>query len=303
MAQSWRVTLPCTREDAERLKEDIGPLALLDSPPVVMTSEPDPQKPDDWQLDVYFDAKPGKRMLRELLTLLTDDTATPIVEALPEEDWVTLSQAGLEPITEGRFHVHTSSHPNSAPEGGISFLIDAGRAFGTGQHATTAGCLHTLDQLAGSGFRFRNMLDLGTGTGVLAFAAARAFCGRTLATDIDPVSIEVAHENAVINQIPIGRAPGQVELAVANGVNHRRIRQRAPFDLIIANILAKPLIDMAEGIATALKPGGTLILAGLLAEQAQQVANAYARHRCRLMGRIDREEWPTLRLRKSAAPR
>src|SRR3546814_651808 len=176
------VTLPCTREDAERLKEDIGALALLDNPPVLMTSEADSKRPDDWQLDAYFDAKPGKAMLTQLRALLTETTAKPVVKAIAEEDWVTLSQAGLEPITEGRFHVHASTHPGSAPAGSISFLIDAGRAFGTGQHSTTAGCLAMLDRLARSGARYRNILDLGTGTGVLGFAAARAFGGRTIAS-------------------------------------------------------------------------------------------------------------------------
>lgn len=299
MVTSWRVTLPCTKADAERLKDDIGPLALLDTPPVLMTSEPDPKRPDDWQLDAYFEGRPTKAALAQLRALLSDPTPVPLVEELADEDWVTLSQAGLEPITEGRFHIHASTHPDSAPAGSISFLIDAGRAFGTGQHATTAGCLAMLDGLAGSGAHFRNILDLGTGTGVLGFAAMRAFGGRTIASDIDPVSIEVTAENAAINHIPMGRGPGQMELVVATGMSHRRLQQRAPYDLIIANILAGPLIDMAAEISAALKPGGTLILAGLLDHQAGNVAKAYARHACRLVQRLDREDWPTLRLVKS----
>lgn len=299
MSQSWRVTLPCTREDAERLKDDIGPLGLLDNPPVLMTSEPDPAKPDDWQLDAYFDARPGKAIIGQLLALLTDPVAKPVIEALPDEDWVTMSQAGLEPISEGRFYVYTSSHIGSAPAGSIPFLIDAGRAFGTGQHATTAGCLGMIDRLVRSGAHFRNILDLGTGTGVLGFAAARAFRGRTIASDIDPVSIEVARENAIINRVSLGTGHGEVELVVADGMAHRQLRRRAPYDLIIANILAKPLIEMSADIAAGLKPGGSLILAGLLDQQASAVSNAYARHGCQLVDRIDRDEWPTLRLRRS----
>lgn len=298
MADSWRVTLPCSRMDAERLKDDIGPLALLDSPPVLMTSEPDPARPDEWQLDAYFEGKPTRKVLAQLATLLDIPATGLVVEKLPDEDWVTLSQAGLEPITEGRFHIHTSVRADRVPEGSIAFEIDAGRAFGTGQHATTAGCLAMLDRLAAGGATYRNILDLGTGTGVLAFAAARVFQGRAIATDIDPVSIEVAAENARRNDMGTSRLRGDVELAVANGMNHRRIRQRAPFDLIIANILAGPLIDMAKAISAGLRPGGTLILAGLLDHQQHDVAAAYARHGCRLVDSIVRDDWPTLRLRK-----
>lgn len=297
MTTSWRATLACTRAEAERLKDDIGPFALMDNPPAIITSEPDPHRPDEWRLDAYFDARPAKALLQQLAGLVGGNRA-PKVEALPDEDWVTLSQAGLEPITEGRFHVHASHHADSAPPDAFSFTIDAGRAFGTGQHATTAGCLAMLDRLAALGLGFRNIMDMGTGTGVLAFAAARAFRGRTLATDIDPVSIEVARANAALNAVARGRGPGEVEFAVADGTRHRRIRERAPYDLIIANILAKPLITLAPDIAPLLKAGGSLILAGLLDHQTDAVAEAYRRHGCRLVDRVQRAEWPTLRLRK-----
>ena len=297
MSQSWRVTLSCTRQDAERLNEDIGPFALLDNPPTLNTSEPDPAKPEEWRLDAYFDEKPGKAIVDQLVGLVSGKPR-PVVTLLPDEDWVTLSQAGLEPITEGRFHVRASHVAGATPRHAITFIIDAGRAFGTGQHATTAGCLAMIDRLAASGHVFRDILDLGTGTGVLAFAACRAFGGRTLATDIDPVSVEVAAANAMLNGLAMGRAPVQVELAVADGTRHRRIRGRAPYDLIIANILANPLIALAPDISPLLKPGGSLILAGLLDHQADAVAGAYRRHGLRLDDRIQRGEWPTLRLRK-----
>lgn len=299
MAQSWRVTMPCSRADAERLKDDIGPLALLDSPPALMTSEPDPARPDEWRLDAYFETEPDASLVDQITALLTDATTPPVVELLPDEDWVTISQAGLEPITEGRFHVHDSNHADGIPPGSIAFLIDAGRAFGTGHHATTAGCLAMLDSLAAKGATYRNILDLGTGTGVLAFAAARLFGGRTLASDIDPVSIEVAGQNALLNNVPIGRGPAHVELAVADGMAHRRLKAQSPYDLLIANILAGPLIEMSADIAQALKPGGTLILAGLLDQQANAVIQAYGRQGCRLSGRIDRQDWPTLCFTKS----
>lgn len=301
--QSWRITLPCTRLEAESLRDDIGPLARLDNPPVFMTSEPDPDKPDAWQLDVYVDGEPSSALIDQIVALVPSaKRRKPVIEAIPAEDWVTLSQAGLEPIDEGRFHIYTALHAKSVPADRIAFRIEAGRAFGTGQHHTTAGCLAMLDRLAREGRHFHNALDLGTGTGVLGFAIARAFGARVIASDIDPVSIDVAHENAVINKVRLGRGRGAVELAVANGLRHRRLKARAPYDLIVANILAGPLIEMARDIAGALAPGGTLLLAGLLDHQAEAVARAYQRHGCRMVGRIDRNDWPTLRLRKRVAP-
>jgi len=302
MGQSWKLRLPCTKAEAEQLAGEIDILDDLESPPVLMTSEPDASRPDEWLLDAYVDAKPDDALVARIKALVPSATdAKPQIEALEDEDWVTLSQAGLEPITEGRFHVHTASHAAAPPPGGVSFLINAGRAFGTGQHATTAGCLNMIDRLASSGHHFRNMIDIGTGTGVLAFAALTAFGSRMLATDIDPVSIDVARENAEVNGVPVGIGPGNVEFLVADGLNERRLKARAPYDLIIANILAGPLIDMAADIAEATRPGGTIILAGLLDQQAQAVCAAYARHKCRLIERLERSEWPTLRLRKSSA--
>ena len=146
---------------------------------------------------------------------------------------------------------------------------------------------------------FGQLADLGTGTGLLAFAALHLWpTARAIASDIDPVAIEVAAENAAINRVAIGRGPGQCELAVAAGVDHRRLIVRAPYDLIIANILAGPLIELAADISGALAPGGRLVLAGLLDRQAERVTAAYARRGLRLIARIDRGEWPTLVLRK-----
>lgn len=302
-AQSWRITLPCTRLEAEALRDDIGPLALLDNPPVFMTSEPDPDKPDAWQLDVYVDGEPAPALIDQVIALVPSaKDQKPVITPLPAEDWVTLSQAGLEPIDEGRFHIYTEMHAEHVPADRIAFRIEAGRAFGTGQHHTTAGCLAMLDRLASEGRHFDNALDLGTGTGVLGFAIARAFGARVIASDIDPVSIDVANENAAINAVPLGQDHGMVELAVADGLQHPRLQARAPYDLIVANILAGPLIEMAGDIAAALAPGGTLLLAGLLDHQAEAVAEAYRPHGCTVEGRIDRDDWPTLRLMKRAAP-
>lgn len=303
LSGSWKVTLPCTKAEAEGLTGDIVQFARLDSPPVLMTSEPDPARPDDWRLDAYFEEKPSAADLALLLSLVPSAAGTaPVVEALEEQDWVTLSQAGLEPIRAGRFFVHTPAHRDGIPADAVAFEIDAGRAFGTGQHETTTGCLLALDRLKATGASFADIADVGTGTGLLAFAAMHLWpMARAIASDIDPVAIEVAEENARINAVKLGRARGQLELAVAPGLDHPRLKARAPYDLIIANILAGPLIELAPSLAGALAPGGRLILAGLLDHQAEAVTAAYRRQGMMAGTQIVRGDWPTLTLRKRRA--
>jgi ribosomal protein L11 methyltransferase len=292
--------LPCTKAEAEAIAADTGELAALEPLPVLMTSEPDPARPEEWRLDAYFEGEPdaaGIALLRSLAPSAA--AAEPIVERIEEQDWVTLSQQGLEPIRAGRFFVHTPAHRDAVPQGAVALEIDAGRAFGTGQHETTTGCLLALERMKGEGLSFANLLDLGTGTGLLAFAAMRLWPeAKGAASDIDPVSIEVAEENAGINHVKLGPEPGQLELAVAPGLEHPRLEARAPYDLIIANILAGPLIDLAPSVAGALAPGGCLILAGLLDTQAEHVAAAYRRGGLTMSFTVDRGEWPTLAMRK-----
>jgi len=299
MSASWKLSLPCTKAEAESLAEDIGPLALLDEPPVLMTSEPDQARPQEWRMDAYFAERPDDALVAQLAALVPSAAGiAPVIERIEEQDWVTLSQAGIEPIRAGRFFVHTGTNADAIPDGAVAFQIAAGRAFGTGQHETTTGCLTMLDRLRRQGMLYRNLIDVGTGTGLLAFAALRLWPrAEAMATDIDPVSIEVTEENAAINGIAIGRRRGQVELVVADGMVHRRIVSRAPYDLIVANILAGPLIDLAPPIAAALAPGGDLILAGLLDHQAEAVARAYRRQGLRLADSIQLGDWPTLRMR------
>jgi ribosomal protein L11 methyltransferase len=314
---SWKVSLPCTRAEAEALTGDIAQLAELDSPPVLMTSEAEGEA---WRMDAYFEAEPGAADIALLRALVPSaEGARPIAEKLGDEDWVTLSQAGLEPIRAGRFFVHTPAHrdqvpardeqaalpPEGLPSAGgashrlIAFEIDAGRAFGTGQHETTTGCLIALDRLKATGAHVANLADIGTGTGLLAFAAMALWpAAKAAASDVDPVAIEVAIENAAVNHVRLGRARGQLELIVAAGMDHPRLKARAPYDLVIANILAGPLVELAPALAGALAPGGRLILAGLLAGQADRVAAAYRRQGMMAGFRIDRGDWPTLVMRK-----
>lgn len=300
MSDSWKLTLPCTKAEAEMLAGDIVPLAEIDPVPVLMTSEPDPNRPDEWQLDVYFEGEPDTATVAQIRKLVPSASRRhPVVERLPDADWVTISQAGLEPIHAGRFFVYTAAFADRVPANVTAFHIEAGLAFGTGQHETTTGCLMMLDRMKRRGAIHRNLLDLGTGTGLLAFAAMTLWPhARAIASDIDPISIDVTRENAAANVIRLGTLPGALALAVAPGLDHPMLIGHAPYDLIIANILAQPLIDLAPSVAAALEPGGTLILAGLLDSQADRVANAYRRQGLRLSDRIDRGDWPTLMLRK-----
>lgn len=297
---SWKITLPCTRAEGEMLAGDVPEVAMIEPPPTLMTSEPDPDRPDEWQLDVYVEGKPGKALIAAITALVPSAKGMkPAVTHIPEQDWVTLSQSGLEPIRAGRFFVHTPHNADHVPEGMTGFVIDAGRAFGTGHHETTTGCLMMLDKLRRSGLRFDDIADVGTGTGLLAFAARSLWpAAKVVASDIDPVSIEVTAENAAANGVPVGPMRGQVELVVAAGLAHRRLRTRLPYDLLIANILAGPLIELAPVFGSAILPGGSVILAGLLGSQADAVARAYRRQDMYLADKIVRGDWPTLRMVK-----
>jgi ribosomal protein L11 methyltransferase len=241
---------------------------------VVVADEPDETKPDNWVIHAYFDAEPNDEDLAALKRL---GTGEPQIEHLEDStDWVTKSQQGLQPIRAGRFYVHTPMHYADRPADTVNFEIDAGLAFGTGQHATTASCLAALDKLASDGSAFTNVADIGTGTGLLAFAALALWPqARCIATDIDPVAVDVSGDNAAINGVKLGHGAGELLLAVAEGMDSALLTARAPFDLLIANILAGPLIELAPAFTKALAPGGTVILAGLLDTQADAVARAY----------------------------
>jgi ribosomal protein L11 methyltransferase len=293
---SWRVSIECTRAEAEALPDSGDLFPDSADPPVLVADEPDPARPDQWRIHAYFEHEPQWQELRALEALAAD--ADPALERLDEgADWVRLSQSGLAPIRAGRFFVHTPMHFKDRPEGAISFEIDAGLAFGTGQHATTAGCLAALDRLEAGGARFANIADIGTGTGLLAFAALALWPqAKAIATDIDPIAIDVTRDNAAINGVTLGHGAGELLLGVADGMDDALLAARAPFDLLIANILAGPLIELAPAFAKATAPGGTIILAGLLDTQADAVVAAYERHGCRMV-EGGSGEWRVLQLR------
>lgn len=296
---TWQVTLACTRAEGDRIRQQGEEEAEVDAPVLVATEE----DAEHWRLDAYFEQRPGKRALDALLALVPSAAgARPRPRLVAEQDWVSLSQAGLEPIRAGRFFVHTPAHRGVVPTDAVGLEVDAGRAFGTGHHETTTGCLVALDALKRQGFVARNLIDVGTGTGLLAFAAMKLWPqARATASDIDPVSIAVTRENAAINRVPLGAAPGRLATVTAPGIDHPQLRQRAPYGLIVANILAGPLVALAPSLAPALVPGGRLMLAGLLASQAERVARAYQREGLRAAFSVRRGDWPTLVLRRPRA--
>ncbi|WP_242182637.1 50S ribosomal protein L11 methyltransferase [Sphingomonas sp. CARO-RG-8B-R24-01] len=287
---SWKLSLPCTRAEAEAIDaaEDIAEGVVL------MTTELYEDDREHWRLDAYLEAEPAPETIALIHALVPSATSvSPQVEMLADEDWVTLSQQGLEPIAEGRFLVHTSAHPVDVPAGGRAFLIEAGQAFGTGHHATTSGCLAMLDRMADA--RFTRAIDIGTGTGLLAFAARHLWPdAEILATDIDPRAIVVTRENADVNGV------AAVDLIVADGTLDDAITARAPYDLVIANILAGPLVSMAPEIAAIAAPRATIVLAGLLDTQRADVVAAFERCGC-VLTEIDRRgDWTILRLTAAA---
>lgn len=255
-------------------------------------------RPDDWVLEGWYPRKPGKAETAALAGLFEGKPPKITVEELPPEDWVTLSQHNAPPIRAGRFHVHTPDYP--ADPGLIDFVIPASQAFGTGQHKTTAGCLEMLGHMKASGVVARNVADIGTGTGLLGFAALalwpRALC--TL-TDIDPVCAGVVEENARLNNVAMGAGPGEAVMIVADGMDDPLLQLRGPHDLLIANILAGPLVSLAPAFGKAVPPGGSLLLAGLLAgEQEAAVKRAMNLAGFRMAARLQRGDWAILWLRR-----
>lgn len=254
----------------------------------------DERSDDLWAVDAYFEGGQPDAIAAAIRDRLGADAfAAPLsVEALPETDWVALGLQALSPVSAGRFIVHGSHNRGQLPPGRIAIEIDAGQAFGTGHHGTTAGCLTMLDGLLRAR-RYENSLDLGTGSGVLAIALAKVLRRPVLATDIDPVAVRIARENVALNGV--GRL---VRPIAADGLAHPEIRAAAPFDLIVANILAHPLMRLAPAVARALAPGGDLVLSGLLRHQRERVVAAYGAQGVRLVQARLFEGWAVLVLRK-----
>ncbi|MDR5654055.1 50S ribosomal protein L11 methyltransferase [Ruixingdingia sedimenti] len=242
-----------------------------------------------WEVGGYFLEKPDAATLTLLAMAFG---AQPFaVSELPDIDWVAKVRRELHPVEAGRFFVYGSHDADKVPPGRIALQIEATVAFGTGHHGTTLGCLRALDRLVDAGVVAQNVADIGCGTGVLAMAAARVFPNPAIASDIDAVAVEVAEANVAVNGLD-----GRVECIEAAGFDHPRLHTAAPFDLVFANILKGPLVELAPDMAAHIAPGGRAILSGLLVVQAPAILDAYAAQGFRLEWREDIGEWSALTL-------
>jgi ribosomal protein L11 methyltransferase len=277
---------------------------LLDWDPelVLAGSEVAEDRPDDWRLEAWLPREPTPSDRAAIAALFAGEPPAFTIEPLPDRDWVAESQRPLEPIRAGRFHVRTPDHPPRDEPGVTDFAIPASRAFGTGHHATTAGCLAMLTEMKRRGTIVRNMADIGTGPGLLGFAALDLWPGAlATASDIDAICLSVLEENARLNGVRLGARAGELTITVADGMDHPLLAARGPYDLIAANILAGPLIQLAPRFAGALATGGSLLLAGLLATQEAPLRAAYRRAGFRLAARTLHGDWSILWLRKRLA--
>jgi len=241
-----------------------------------------------WNVEIHFEAAPDEAAVRRLIAQAVGGTARVSFETIAARDWVAASLADLKPVAAGRFTVHGAHDRARVAPNRIGIEIEAALAFGTGHHGTTRGCLLALDAIAKARAPHR-ILDIGTGTGVLAIAAAKARRVPVLASDIDPEAIRIARENARLNAV----AP-LVTCIQASGLADRRFGARAPFDLVFANILLPPLRRLARPMHTLLAPGAHVVLSGLLAAQENAALTAYRPHGLKLVRRIPLGEWVTL---------
>ncbi|MBV8976461.1 MAG: 50S ribosomal protein L11 methyltransferase [Alphaproteobacteria bacterium] len=254
----WKATAHATKSEAP----DIAAAFELGTGPQALLIDEAPFE-DRATIEALYVAMPDGALLEKLAG------RTVHVALLPDVDWIKLSQEGLPPVRAGRFFVYGAHDAGAVPPAVIPIRIEAGMAFGTGHHETTALCLRVLSDLSRQR-RFANVLDLGCGTGLLAIGAAKLWRRPVLASDIDPVAVDVTRENAAANEVaPLIRA------VTAEGLTHPRIAAKAPFDLILANILAGPLTQLAPGMARALAPGGVAVLSGLLIWQEALVLSFY----------------------------
>jgi ribosomal protein L11 methyltransferase len=249
----------------------------------------------NWRVALYFHRPIDEATVRDQAAIAGAPAAAALrFERIAAKDWVAESLVGLKPVAAGRFIVHGAHDRAGIAPNRIGIEIEAALAFGTGHHGTTRGCLLAFDRLCKSsrdGKAAPRVLDLGTGSGVLAIAAARLLRGRVLATDIDTAAVRVAHANARLNRVgPL------VALATAVGVTAPAIRARAPFDLVFANILLEPLQRLAAPLAKIVAPGGRVVLSGLLTAQANAALAAY--HAFRLERRVALDGWTTLVLKR-----
>lgn len=244
-----------------------------------------------WEVGVYFTEAPDEIALDLLAAAFGAEPF--VISELPEVDWVAHVRRELAPVEAGRFFVHGSHDADKIPEDAEALLIEAAMAFGTGHHDTTKGCLLALDRLLDEGANFERIADIGCGTAVLAMAAARVYPVVVVAGDIDPVAVDTARANVIANGLD-----GRVEVVESVGFDHPLLERAAPYDLVFANILKQPLIDLAPDMGRYIGHGGRTILSGILVKQADEVIAAYEAQGFKLDHRDTHGDWSVLTLHK-----
>jgi len=284
-----QLSAPLTKEQAYALVD-----AVMERDDLALNaSAHENEETGEWVFEATCDTAPDLDQFAELARTTLGGNVEFSVEPIdPDVNWVAKSLEGLAPVVAGGFYVYGSHEAAPVPAGLTGIRIDAAQAFGTGHHETTTGCLEAIDRMLRRQ-RPRTILDVGTGTGVLAIAIAKRLRTPVMASDIDPIAVTTAQENAKDN----GVAP-QLTVVEAIGLNHRAIAARAPYDMIVANILAGPLQGLAPAVGQAAARGATIILSGILNEQAQRVLTAYQLQQMVLRFRIVKKEWTTLVLER-----
>lgn len=286
----WKVAFPLPSAAVATAEQSFGDIALA-----VSNFVADEEK-EIWAIELLFGAAPDMEEIRRRLFVLSAlhgvSIPEPQLQKVEQQDWLAKVAQSFPPLSIGRFYVYGSHVEEVFPPGSIPIKVDAGAAFGSGEHGTTRCCLEALDWLSRKR-GCRKILDMGTGSGILAIAAAKLWKTDVLAVDIDPVAVRVTQENARIN-----KEHARITAAVSDGYASDKIKRGAPFDLILSNILARPLIAFAPDLARNLASDGVAVLSGLLTSQEQQVLSAHLMQGLKLEKRFVHKEWCTLLLRR-----
>lgn len=284
-----QLSVALTKEQAYALVDAVSEREDL----ALTASAHENEETGEWIFEATCDSPPDVEAFDQLARDVLGGAVDFTVEHIdPEINWVAKSLEGLAPVIAGGFYVYGSHETGPIPDGLTPMKIDAAQAFGTGHHETTTGCLEAIEALLVDRTPAR-MIDIGTGTGVLAIALAKRLEAVILATDIDPIAVTTTVENAVENGVG-----GQIDAIEAAGLDHDAIQARAPYDLVVANILAGPLTELAPGVGAITQPGGTAILSGILNTQADGVIAAYEAAGFALKDHLRRKDWTTLVLEK-----
>lgn len=287
------LTLPAglSEEEAGALSSAFGEEGALS---VSMMQRKDSSGARQWVITWLMDQIPDQVFLQDHLGVYASNA---VMEEIPAgTNWLEQSYRQFQPFTVGPFFIHGSHYEGTVPPGRIGLQVDAATAFGSGEHGTTAGCLEALVLLQDAQFIPKRILDMGTGSGILAIAAWKLWQRPVLAVDIDPESIVVAERHRAANSVPAGQKG--MFCIQGDGFDAEDVQWNAPWDLTIANILSGPLQTMAPGLCDVAAQGGYIILSGMLHDQAAEVLSAYEGQGCSLIQRIDRGEWSTLLLKK-----